>query len=102
MRHVAERVTRPAAGHRAGTRIGLEVRAEAGRWVLRIRHDGEPLDPSMMSSLFEPYALPRDPSGSGLDLAVAHALAGAVGGRLSATLEGAETTRFELSLERVD
>jgi len=102
MRHVAERVTRPAQGRRAGTRIGLAIRAESGRWALQIRHDGEPLDPSMMASLFEPYALPRDPSGSGLDLSVAHALAGAIGGRLSATLEGAETTRFELSLERVD
>ncbi len=85
-----------------GGRVVIQLSAEEGRAVVRVRDDGPAIRPDVHAALFEPLRSTKT-HGLGLGLPIARALARAMRGELSFESGGASKTfRLELPLHASD
>ncbi len=75
-----------------GTRIVVTAAREDGAVRLAVRDNGDGIDPSAMSRIFEPFYTADDAQGSGLGLAIASELAERMAGHLSVRSAAGDTT----------
>jgi signal transduction histidine kinase len=82
---------------RGGGNVVIQLSAEDGRAVVRVRDDGPAIDPDVHAALFEPLRTTKT-HGLGLGLPIARALARAMRGELSLETGTSKTFRLELPL----
>jgi two-component system, LuxR family, sensor kinase FixL len=77
--------------------IGIEVTTSGPNAVVRVHDDGPGIEPDRQSHIFEPLSGSK-PSGLGLGLSIARALAHTMHGELALVREPGWATTFELCL----
>ncbi|MGD8863101.1 MAG: ATP-binding protein [Myxococcales bacterium] len=84
--------------------VRIESRAlEPGRCTLEVADDGPGIDPEMLDHLFEPFTTSKPVGeGTGLGLAVCHALVEAMGGGIRAENRPEGGARFRVELRLAD
>ena len=85
----------------AGVRITVDASRVGGRLLVSVKDDGEGIERSAMTRIFEPFFTADDARGSGLGLAIASELAERMDGRLTVTSRPGETI-FRLELPSGD
>jgi signal transduction histidine kinase len=85
----------------AGVRITVDASRVGSRLLVSVKDDGEGIDRSAMTRIFEPFFTADDARGSGLGLAIASELAERMDGRLTVTSRPGETI-FRLELPAGD
>ena len=84
--------------------VRIEARREGEReCALAVSDDGPGLAPEVLAHLFEPFTTTKPPGkGTGLGLAVCHALVEGMGGRITAENRREGGARFEVRLRMVE
>jgi two-component system OmpR family sensor kinase len=80
-----------------GTDIVIRAAHEYGSVRVTVADNGEGIDPSAITRIFEPFFTADDAQGSGLGLAIARELAERMDGRLT-VVSAPGSTVFELEL----
>jgi two-component system, NtrC family, sensor kinase len=81
--------------------IRIEARSHEGGCLLVVSDDGPGLPQLVLDRLFEPFTTTKPPGkGTGLGLAVCHALIDGMGGRIEARNLASGGARFEIQLRR--
>ena len=80
-----------------GGSLRLRVRANGDGVSLTVADTGVGMEPGDLGRLFDPY-FTKKPRGTGLGLAFAYGLVGALGGTIEVASEAGKGTRFEIRL----
>jgi signal transduction histidine kinase len=79
--------------------VAIEAKREGDAVLLSVRDDGPGIAAEMMDRLFEPFTTTKPPGkGTGLGLAVSHALVEGMGGTITATNPPTGGARFDVKL----